>query len=163
MLDHLLERVAIVGAAGKMGRGISLLLLQEMARIEAMTHGEVGSGRFRLVLINAEEEPLQTMHSYLKPLIQKWAERNINTLRTAYKNNSNLVDNGEIIEAFVEGAMNMVHLTMDLNEAKGASLVFEAIPEDLDLKINVFQSLQRLQDKHPVYYLTTHHRYRSMC
>ncbi len=154
MLDKLLERVAIVGAAGKMGRGISLLLLQEMARLEATTCGQVGSGRYRLVLINAEEEPLQTMHSYLKPLIQKWAERNINELRTAYKDIPSLIDNGEIIEAFVDGAMNIVHLTTDLNEAKGASLVFEAIPEDLDLKIGVFQALQRLQSNQPVHYLT---------
>ncbi len=154
MLDILLERVAVVGAAGKMGRGISLLLLQEMARLEARLTGNVGSGRFRLTLINIEEALLDTMPHYLKTHIQKWAEKNINELRASYANVPNLVDNGEIINAFVDGAMNMIHLTPDINRAKGARLVFEAVPEDLELKISIFKTLRGLEECEPVYYFT---------
>lgn len=154
MLNTLLERVAVVGAAGKMGRGISLLLLQEMARLEAKNAGKVGSGRFRLTLFDIQDALLDTMPTYLKANIQKWAEKNINELRISYANDASLVDNSEIIAAFVEGAMNMVHLTPDITRVQGARLVFEAVPEDLDLKINTFKALKELEGKDPVYYFS---------
>ncbi|SCA62655.1 hypothetical protein SCG7086_AC_00130 [Chlamydiales bacterium SCGC AG-110-P3] len=65
-LDEALRDVAVVGAAGKMGSGISLLLLQEQARLEAEATGAVGSGRYRITLIDSSEEGLDGLRKYLK-------------------------------------------------------------------------------------------------
>ena len=42
-LDERLHHVAVLGGAGKMGRGITLVLLLEMARTEATAQGTVGN------------------------------------------------------------------------------------------------------------------------
>ena len=49
-LNQNLQRVSVLGAGGKMGRGIALLLLQEMARIEAEETAAVGKGKYQLTL-----------------------------------------------------------------------------------------------------------------
>lgn len=142
MLNTLLKRVTVVGAAGKMGRGIALLLLEEMARLEATTTGHVGEGDFRLVLIDSDALALEDVKRYLKPHIVKWAERNINTLREAYASNEQLIDNADIIFAYVEGAMNVIQLSTDLSSARGSLLIFEAIVESLAAKAQVIKELE---------------------
>jgi len=55
MVESFLKSVAVVGAAGKMGSGISLLLLQEMARLEA-SEGDFSTKSHRLWLIDNNDE-----------------------------------------------------------------------------------------------------------
>ena len=43
MLDDALKKVCVIGAGGKMGSGIALLLLQEVARLEAQQTGRRGA------------------------------------------------------------------------------------------------------------------------
>src|ERR1700733_10286349 len=105
-LDQALTKVAVIGAAGKMGEGISLLLFQEMARSEAEKYGAVGTGKYRLYLIDTKEETLVGLRHYLRLQLTKYAEKNINQVRKYYKENQALISNEEIIQAFVEGAMD---------------------------------------------------------
>ncbi|MDP1835114.1 MAG: 3-hydroxyacyl-CoA dehydrogenase family protein [Chlamydiales bacterium] len=154
MLDTLLQHVAVIGAAGKMGRGISLLLLEEMARLEAETTGAIGQGKFRLVLIDTDEDALDNLRQYLKPNILKWAERHINALRVSFKDNPKLVDNADIVRAFVDGAMNMIHPSIDVKRAIGSSLVFEAVIEDLHIKANLFKELEKGHKETSTFYFT---------
>lgn len=154
MLDSLLQHVAVLGAAGKMGRGISLLLLEEMARLEAVNTGSIGGGSYRLILIDTNEEALENLRQYLQPHILKWAERHINLLRTAFSKNPKLVDNADIIRAFVEGAMNITHFSTDRKRAIGSKLIFEAVVEDIDVKIDVFKELNHNASDPETYYFT---------
>ncbi len=140
-LDEALQNVAVVGAAGKMGSGISLLLLQEMAHIEAEQKGKAGTGAFRLILIDTSEKGLDALRHYLHEQILKYAEKNINDLRRFYVRNPKLVSNQEIIEAFVEGALDLIHCETSLEKAKHATLIFEAIIEDVEAKVQLFKSL----------------------
>lgn len=136
-----MKQVAVIGAAGKMGSGIALLLLQEIAREEAESIGQVGSGSHCLHLIDARDEALGGLRQYLRYQMQRYAEKQINTLRVYYAENPQLVSNAEIIEAFVEGAMDNVRLGIDPIEAKGSSLIFEAIIEDVGVKTALFSAL----------------------
>lgn len=138
-----MKQVAVIGAAGKMGSGIALLLLQEMAREEAESIGQVGSGSHSLHLIDAREEALIGLRQYLRNQMRRYAEKQINTLRGYYAENPHLVSNAEIIEAFVDGAIDTIRLGSDPIEVKGSSLVFEAIIEDVAAKTALFSALHR--------------------
>ena len=86
-IEEVLQEVAVLGSAGKMGRGISLVLLQEMTRTEALAFGKVGTGQFRLHLVDPNEEALEELPGYLKAQILRYAEKNINSLREAFESN----------------------------------------------------------------------------
>ncbi|MBA3956878.1 MAG: 3-hydroxyacyl-CoA dehydrogenase family protein [Parachlamydiaceae bacterium] len=152
-VDEALKRVAVLGAAGKMGSGIATLLLQEMARSEASTLGQVGSGEYRLVLIDSNEKALIQLRRQLRSHLTKYSEKNINALRQYYANNPKLVSNEEMIDAFVEGALDCVRMDIDPYHAVGAHLVFEAIAEDLQAKTQIFSALNKMK-KGTQYYLS---------
>lgn len=143
-MQQFLRQVAVLGAAGKMGRGIAYLLLQEMAREEAEQTGRVGAGDYRLVLIDPCEQGLDTLWDYFKPQLIKYAGQNINALRRFFVKRNDLVENGEMINEFVDGALLLVRRSANLDAAKGVQWVFEAIAEDFERKRQTFQTLRKL-------------------
>lgn len=152
-LDDALRKVAVIGAAGKMGSGISLLLLQEIARTEAEKTGEAGSGEYTLTLIDANEQALFSLRRYLRAQLTKYAEKNINSLREYYAANHDLISNEEILRAFVDGALDCTRFETELTSAKDSIFVFEAILEDVASKITTFSNLKAMSRKDQ-YYLT---------
>jgi len=155
MLDEALKRVAVLGAAGKMGSGISILLLQEMARVEAEKTGRVGGGDFRLILIDANDDALGGLRTYLRNQLRRYAEKNINNLREYFADDPKLISNEEIIDAFIEGGMDMVRLETEATEASKASLIFEAILENIDVKAEVFSKIDLASSGNPYYFTNT--------
>lgn len=155
MLEEVLKRVAVIGAAGKMGSGISLLLLQEMARSEAKNKGKVGSGEYVLTLIDSNEAGLFSLKKYLKSQVLKYAEKNINKLRQYYSHNVKLVSNEEIVRDFVDGAMDCIKLESNIIGAKEANLVFEAIVEDVEIKKALYNALKANRTKQQYYFTNT--------
>lgn len=153
MLESALMKTAVIGAAGKMGKGISVLLLQEIAMTEARSHGTVGNGKYALILIDYNENGLSDLKHYLKKQIVRFAEKNINELRRCFANNPSLISNEEIIDAFVGGANDIVFFDTELHRAKGCTLVFEAIAEDIEIKVSTFKELKQ-QATTEQYYLT---------
>lgn len=154
-LTDRLKQVAVIGAAGKMGRGIALLLLQEMAKQEAQLTAHVGEGGYRLVLVDADERRLASLWDYFKPALTKYAIQNINTLRRDFASRQDLVENGEMINAFVEGAFRMVRISRELTTARGCSMVFEAVAEDFAVKKQLYQTLKPLVDDDAVFCTNT--------
>lgn len=152
-LDEALKHTAVIGAAGKMGRGISLLLLQELALVEAQNTGSVGKGEYRLDLIDANYAALNDLRAYLQTHVTRFAERRINALRDAFAKNPRLVSNEDVITAFVQGAMCIIQPASAIENAKNAVLVFEAVVEDLHLKIDLFKSLAHVS-KNPTFIFT---------
>lgn len=154
-LNEAMKQVAVIGAAGKMGSGISLLLLQAMASREAQIHGSVGMNDYRLALIDANDQMLNQLHHYLRSQLTKFAERRINTLREWYASNLKLVDNEQIVTAFVDGAFENIRFGSALEDAKGASLVFEAILENVDAKTQLFSKLNQICGNSTFYFTNT--------
>ena len=132
MISEALKAVAVLGAGGKMGRGIALLLLQTMSQ---------QSTPFSLLLIDSNPEALQSLLPYLRIHLTRYAEKNIIALRSLFADRADLVSNGEIIRAFVEEAMDQVHCDTNSARAAHATLVFEAIAENLEQKVQVFNSV----------------------
>lgn len=139
-----LKNVSVIGAAGKMGRGIALLLLQEMARQEAELTGQVGQGNYCLSLIDIHTSSFTPLKNYLRVHITKYAEKNINSLRKCYSANPDLISNEEIIRSFVQGALDNVCYDTEIYRAKDSFMVFEAIIEDLEEKVHLFSALDAL-------------------
>jgi len=138
-LNKALSRVAVLGAAGKMGCGIALILLQEMARLEADEAGHVDGNNRKLILIDINEEALPGLRHYLQKHLLKYAEKNINLLRHYYATNISLVSNEEIIASFVDGALDMCLFESDIRIANEAIVIFEAVVEDVELKVNLLK------------------------
>ena len=101
ILDKTLQNVAVIGAAGKMGSGISLLVLQEMARAGAEKNG-TAAGAGRLLLIDSNDNALAGLLSFLRAQMTKVAEKSIVPLRHYYRKKKGLVENSDVIAAFVE-------------------------------------------------------------
>lgn len=140
-MTDFLKSSAVVGAGGKMGRGIALLLLQEMARSEAEKAGNIGQGACRLYLIDSELEALRSLREYLKKQLTRYAEHHIISLRNYFSRDPRLVSNEQIIEAFTAGAMELITVGTEASLAGRASLVFEAIAEDVEIKSKVLAEI----------------------
>lgn len=152
-IEQRFNNIAVIGAAGKMGCGISLLLLQQMACRVAQKNGK--AEKYKLMLIDANEEGVVPLKHYLKDQLKKFAERNINDLRKWYSDRADLVDNEEMIDAFIEGALDCVRFGSLLEECRGAKLVFEAIVEDVAIKGEMFAKLNDLLGKEAYYFSNT--------
>ncbi len=139
-----LRAVAVLGAGGKMGSGIAWVALKAMAEQDARENGVPGSGRFDLVLIDANAAAFKRLKDYLRSQLLKAAEKGIGDLRLWAQDRADLIENGEIIDAYVDGAMSMVRCEGDAAGAKSARLVFEAVFEDLGLKKELYAKLKSL-------------------
>jgi 3-hydroxyacyl-CoA dehydrogenase len=150
-LTERLQNVAVLGAAGKMGSGISLLLAQEMARTRLTPEGK---GKvFRLALVDVSEAALDGLLSYLRDQLVKRAEKMVGALRELYADREDLVENGEMIDAFVASALTLLRPTTEIGAISGARLVFEAVFENEQLKLDLLGKARAVADP-DAWYLT---------
>lgn len=139
-LDTRLQNVAVVGAAGKMGSGISLLLALEMA-YRALEHRDQ---TFVLNLIDMNDAALQSLLRYIREQAVKDAERQMNRLRGLYQDRTDLVENGEMVQEFVLEVLLHLRTGKTLALAKDALLVFEAAFEKEEIKFAIYNELAAL-------------------
>ena len=132
-----LENVTVVGAAGKMGSGIALLLLRELT----WRHLEGGGVRPILNLVDVSDSGLVGLLRYLRDQMVKDAERQVNRLRLAYRKRPDLVENGEMIEELAREAALLVRTGTTLDLARQSRLVFEAVVESEELKTSLYREL----------------------
>jgi len=149
------ETCAVIGACGKMGSGIALLMLKEMARNAAEKQGRVREASFRLYLIDHEEERLYQLRRIFRPLLRRYAEKKINFLREAFREREELVSNEEVIEEFVEGAVDNLRFSKRAEDAALANWVFEAIVEDVEVKASLYQTLSQSCSEDALFFSNT--------
>ncbi len=153
MLDDYLKDVTVLGAAGKMGSGISLLLLLEMAKLQARTTGKASGAR--LHLIDVSDQALDDLNGYLRAQLTRFAEKSINDLRAFYQDRADLIENREIINAFVDEALVNVRLDTDITKAKHSDMIFEAIIEDVAVKNQLLSKIKEVSTKKPYFFTNT--------
>lgn len=152
-LTEALEQVAVIGAAGKMGSGISFLLLKEVALLELQQTGNLGQGSYHITLVDNNRSALSALKTYLRKHLTLFAERQINQLRRFFSNNLQLVSNHDIVFFFVERALDLVSFALEVEEAQHATIVFEAVIEDLSIKTALFRRLTKSSHQ-PLYFFT---------
>jgi len=151
--DERLTNVSIIGAAGKMGSGIALLLAAEMAK--AKLKPENKNNRYRLNLIDVNEDALDGLRGYLKSQLVKAGEKTTVLLRDLYKDRDDLVENYDIIAQFADDAMTPIRLGIDINMAKDSKVIFEAVLENKDLKVDILKKLDSICAKDTLYLTNT--------
>lgn len=139
------ENVVVLGAAGKMGSGIALLLLQEIASMPGSS----------LTLLDTNAQGFESLRKYLREHLLRYAEKNINRLRIYYQNREDLIDNGDMIRTFIDDALDRVRFVTSIEECRGARMIFEAILEDIDVKAKVFSQLNKVADPNAIYFTNT--------
>lgn len=149
--DAQVRKVAVIGAAGKMGSGISLLMTNLLANLKLAGK----SAGYKVTLIDISDEALTGLFKYLGVQLRKLAEKNINNLRTLYAARKDLIENGEIIDEFIDEALSLVRLSSDLVSAKDSNMIFEAIVEDIGIKNEIYGTLDSICSKDTFYYTNT--------
>jgi 3-hydroxyacyl-CoA dehydrogenase len=132
-----LEHVAVLGAAGKMGSGIVLLSAMEMADLGLRPENR--SRTFVLDAVDVSHQALSGLVKYLREQVRKAAEKKIVGLRAKYADRADLVENRDIVEQYVTDVLTIVRPTTRLEAASEARVIFDAVPEDLDLKLRLLK------------------------
>jgi 3-hydroxyacyl-CoA dehydrogenase len=151
--DERLQNVAIVGAAGKMGSGISLLLAQEMARLKNKPENK--DKNYRLYLIDINLDHLAGLQQYLRAQLVKAGEKACVMLRQMYKDREDLVENQDCINQYVEDALSFIRTGTDLSIVKDSRVIFEAVLEKKDLKVDLLKKVDNLCGKDTLYLTNT--------
>lgn len=147
------QDVGVIGAAGKMGSGIALLLSQEMALRKLSPEGR--DQTFKLTLMDVDERTLGGLKRYLREQLRKFAEKNMVRLREVYADRADLVENAEIIQAFIDDALDVARFTTDLGALAGNHMIFEAILEKIDLKVKIYKQLVAQCGPHTCFFTNT--------
>ena len=109
-------------------------------RVFIMGAGIMGSG---IAQVTAQAGYKVTMADISEEFIKKG-------LATIDKSLSRGVKKGSISEQDKASIMSRVSTTTDLSSAKNADLVIEAIPEELELKLNAFKELGKICPEHTI-------------
>jgi 3-hydroxyacyl-CoA dehydrogenase len=150
-LDTRFKNVAVIGAAGKMGSGIALLLAQEMAK-RAL---EKKDGPYVLNLIDISDAALLGLVRYIRDQAVKYAEKQVNWLRGVYRDRADLIDNGEMIQEFVFEVVSHLRTGKTFELASESLMVFEAAFEKEEIKFDIYDRLKKLCPKETFFFTNT--------
>jgi len=150
---HRLQKVSVLGAAGKMGSGIVLLTAIEMA--DQMLKPENKGKTFVLNAIDTSDEGLAGLVKHLRSQVLKTAEKKAVALRSVYADQPNLIENSEIIDAYVQDVLGIVRTTTRIEAAYNSLLVFEAVSENQALKEKLFRMINENNSLHPWFFTNT--------
>ncbi|HEX7320115.1 MAG TPA: 3-hydroxyacyl-CoA dehydrogenase family protein [bacterium] len=152
-LDERLQNVSVIGAAGKMGSGIAALIAQEIARLKFKPENR--DKVYRLNLIDISEKAIDGLKGYLKSQLVKAAEKTIVQLRDAYKDRDDLIENSDIVNAYIDDASQSLNYGTELALAKNSHIIFEAIVEDQKLKVKIYKQLSKICSPETVFLTNT--------
>lgn len=148
-----LENVTVLGAAGKMGSGILLLTAMEMA--DQLLKPENKGKQFVINAMDVSNEALFGLMKYIRAQVLKAAEKKTVLLRKMYADRSDLVENGEIINQYIEDVMLLIRPTTRLDIAYESNLIFEAIKEDPELKVKILSQIDQNSKLSPWFFTNT--------
>ena len=151
--EERLQNVTVLGAAGKMGRGILLLTAVEMA--DLMLKPDNKGKTFVLNAMDLSDEGLAGLVQYLRAQLLKIAEKKTVVLRKVYHDRRDLIENSEIIDQYINDVLSIVRPTTRLEAAYESNLIFEAVNENKDLKVKIFREIDSNNEHKPWFFTNT--------
>lgn len=145
-----LQNVTIIGAAGKMGSGITLLTAVEIADVSLMPENKGKS--FVLNALDLNKEALDGLLGYLRTQVTRLAGKKIETLKTLYPN---ITDEAVMVEQYVNDVLAIVNPVSEMSAAKDSTMIFEAAVENPDIKVKIFKELETINSLKPWYFTNT--------
>jgi len=150
MVDFLIH---LLGAAGKMGSGILLLTAVEMADLSLKYENQ--NKKFVLNAVDISQEALSDVLDYLRVQVRKIAEKKTIQLRKMYESNENLIENYEIIDQYINDVLRIIRPTTRLESTYDSNVVFEAISENIDLKVKILSQINNNSKSKPWFFTNT--------
>ncbi len=151
--EEKLQHVSVLGAAGKMGSGILLLTAVEMADLQLKPENR--NKNFVLNAIDVSPAALSGLHSYLRAQVKKIAEKKIVQLREVYQDYPDLIENYDIIDQYVDDVLKLVLFSTRVESTYESNIIFEAIIEDVDLKVKIISQILGNNKKDPWFLTNT--------
>ena len=151
--DERLQKVSVLGAAGKMGSGILLLTAVEMADLSLKPENK--DKMFVLNAIDISEELLSGLMKYLRTQVKKIAEKKMVWLRHVYAHRDDLVENSEILDEYIFDVLNIVRPVTTIESAYNSHLVFEAVSENLNVKKMLLSKINQNNPAKPWFFTNT--------
>ena len=148
-----IQKVSVLGAAGKMGSGILLLTAIEMA--DQMLKPENKGKTFVLNAIDTSDEGLAGLLKYMRTQVLKAAEKKVVALRRVYADKPALIENSDVIDAYVQDVLSIVRTTTRIEAAYDSMLVFEAVSENQTLKEKLFRIINENNASQPWFFTNT--------
>lgn len=145
-----LQNVTIIGAAGKMGSGIVLLTVVEMANV-SLQPDNVGK-KYVLNALDLSEEALKGLVSYVTAQVTKIATKQIESIKAHYPN---LSDDTQIQEQYIKDVLNVLNPVTDFSAANNSTMIFEAASENPELKVKLFKQIDANNSLKPWYFTNT--------
>jgi len=147
------SNVTVLGAAGKMGSGILLLIAMEMANQKLKPENK--DRKYVVNAMDVSDEGLAGLMDYVKAQVTKVAEKQTVALRKSYAERQDLIENSEIINQYVFDVLSVIRPTTSLSAAYDSNLIFEAIKEDPELKVKIFTQVEQNNSNNPWYFTNT--------
>ena len=148
-----IQNVAVLGAAGKMGSGILYLITLYISKIALAPDNRTKT--FTIFAIDQSHERLNGLLKYTRDLLLKWAEKNTVRLRIAYAGRADLIENSQIIQAYLEEAMALIKPTTRMESAYESTLIFEAVIENIELKTRLLGNIKKNNPLNPWFLTNT--------
>ena len=148
-----LSNVTVLGAAGKMGSGILLLTSLEIA--DLMLKPENKDRHFVVNAVDVTSGALPGLMNYIRGQVLKAAEKKVVMLRKVYAGRRDLIENSDIIEAYINDVMNLIRPGTRIEAAYDSTLVFEAVSENAALKTKLFRQINENNPHKPWIFTNT--------
>ena len=145
------SKIAILGAAGKMGSGITLLTALEVTRVRLT---DPRSKNCRLFALDISESALDGLKNYLRTQITKKGEKDPDFLRSLYSTDS-LTSNEQLINKYIKDVFDSVVFLTDLKKLPDIELILEAVNENPELKASLINDIKKQTTKSPIVFSNT--------
>ncbi len=148
-----LSNVTVLGAAGKMGSGILLLSALEVA--DEMLKPGNRDKHFVVNAVDVTSSALPGLMKYIRAQVLKAAEKKTVQLRKLYAGRMELIENSEIIEAYIDDVMGIIRPGTRIEAAYDSTLIFEAVSENAGLKTRLFRQINENNPNQPWFFTNT--------
>lgn len=148
-----LTHISVLGAAGKMGSGILLLSALEVA--DQKTKPENKGKHYVVNAIDVSSPALAELMNYIRAQVLKVAEKRTVQLRKLYAERKDLIENSDIIDAWVAEVMSLIRPGTRIEAAYDSTLIFEAVSENADLKTKLFRQINQNNPNQPWFFTNT--------
>ena len=148
-----LSNVSVLGAAGKMGSGILLLSALEVA--DQMLKPENKDKHFVVNAVDVTSSALPGLMKYIRTQVLKAAEKKTVQLRKLYAGRKDLIENSDIIGAYIEDVMGIIRPGTRIEATYDSTLIFEAVSENAGLKARLFRQINENNPNKPWFFTNT--------
>ena len=151
--ENKFENVSVLGAGGKMGKGILLLVAMEAFQISIKPENK--NNDYQIFAYDTSMDALSGLEIYIHKNLRKIAEKRIDYLKKIYQNRCDLDDNSKIISEYISMVSKIIKPTTSLEEVYDSLIIFEAISENQTLKAKVLSQINNNSKTRPWFFTNT--------